>query len=177
MVDQIGFFICSFVFAAGCRVGHKMCPTVSFYAGQFRVVLEPCVQVAGFSNVDRHPTISFLLHKHIVPRFFLHRRVCDFGRKPISVSFARCTWPVNRLSHDGLLSEEDVLDRLAGIGRMPVSSSPSRASSRVTRGHQISLRGARPDLHSPAFALMGAAMHRSHGTTVGCYPQSCNHNI
>ena len=42
----------------------------------------------------------------------------------------------------------------------------------ATRGHQNPFRGARPDLHSPAFALMVTAMRRSHQTTVGCYPQS-----
>ena len=53
------------------------------------------------------------------------------------------------------------LDRLTRIGRIPAFPSPSRAPYGVTRDHQIPFRGARPDLHSPAFALMAAMMRRS----------------
>ena len=44
---------------------------------------------------------------------------------------------------------------------MTASLSLSRAPSRVTRGHRIPSRGAEPDLHSPAFALMAATYLRS----------------
>ena len=38
---------------------------------------------------------------------------------------------------------------------------PFRARFMVARDHQIPFRGARPDRHSPAFALMATAIRRS----------------